>query len=205
MSQRKTTKSKARTIETEGIEGSSGSGDHARVARSNRPDRTTMEILLAGKISLIQLNTPNQSTYPITTPKSSMTNCHMPPPLLSTTSSCRLTSKMTNTNKRSDNVELNRMSFHATISNTHHVTSNVQQTDQYKTTRSTQHSELRAHVDFHDLDKSANAWARMYVKLVFLLFLDNQKASEAEDSGLDLVDWSLDRWPERLSPICPRI
>jgi hypothetical protein len=95
---------------------------------------------------------------------------------------------MTNTNQLHDNVELNRTPFHATISNMHNVPSNVQQTDQYKPTQSTQHSEVRANVDFHDLAELDNSWTRMYVKSVFLLFLDNQKASEAEDSRNDLVD-----------------
>ena len=154
------------------------------------------------------VQTTKSESYHIT----NMTNCHMSPPLLSTyvlVSTIKpnqtLTYYITNDKQTKRTVELNRAPFTQHSASRHIVPRCNLQTDHHIPTQQRRSPEVGLRVDFHDLAESGLAWPAMYEKSVFLLFLDNQSASEAEDSRFDLVDSTLHPQPEQLSPISPRV
>ena len=116
-----------------------------------------------------------------------------------------LTYYIPTTNPTKRIVELNRTTFTQQSACGHIVPRCNRQTDHSIPTPQSPRPEVRLRVDFHDLENSGLAWPAKYEKSVFLLFLDNQKASEAEDSRFDLVDSTLHPQPEQLSPISPRV
>jgi hypothetical protein len=111
----------------------------------------------------------------------------------------------TNDKQTKRTVELNRAPFTQHSASRHIVPRCNLQTDHHIPTQQRRSPEVGLRVDFHDLAESGLAWPAMYEKSVFLLFLDNQSASEAEDSRFDLVDSTLHPQPEQLSPISPRV
>jgi hypothetical protein len=111
----------------------------------------------------------------------------------------------TNDKQTKRTVELNRATFTQQSAGQHIVPRCNRQTDHHIPTQQRRSPEVGLRVDFHDLAESGLAWPAMYEKSVVLLFLDNQSASEAEDSRFDLVDSTLHPQPEQLSPISPRV
>ena len=75
-----------------------------------------------------------------------------------------------------------------TFHQTDHITF---QLNEVELTNESSHSELNPIVDFHDLEESWMVEDDYYGGSVFGLFLKNQRALEAGDSGFHLADWRL--------------